>query len=104
VDEEKAFVDPRLMAAVSHPVRADFLRLLAEHKELSPLAAQKRLGEKHKVTLSQLTYHVGMLERSNLIESTGERAAAGGLQLIATAKGEDAMAVIGAAVRDDLSD
>lgn len=84
-------VEGRLAQAVSHPIRVDFLRLLADRKRLTPREALRELAE--DFALSQVSYHVSVLEHVGAVEAVGP--SSGGLVFEATDTGELLMLAIG---------
>jgi DNA-binding transcriptional ArsR family regulator len=71
--------------ALGHPIRIAFLRLLARRTSLSPVealsempSALKELPEAQQVlvgnelALSQISYHVGVLENLGIVETEGQ--------------------------------
>lgn len=90
---DKGF-EPRLARALDHPVRARFLKLLAERETLSPLEAQP-LFTPADLPLSNLTYHVRVLDYFGLVEPTGDPVPGGGLAFRATPEGEAAVIALG---------
>lgn len=92
--DEPAALDQRLARALGHPVRVEFLKLLAERESLSPAAALPLLRPA-EITLGNVTYHARVLDQIGLIESTGETTPQGGVSFCATSKGEMALSVLG---------
>lgn len=84
------------MQAVSHPLRSDFLRLLATEVTLSPKRAYGLLPTPEGISLSQINYHVWSLERGGLIELTKMDDRKAGVAYVATPLGVEVMAMIGA--------
>lgn len=99
---DKGF-EPRLARALDHPVRARFLRLLAERETLSPREAQPLL-EPGDLPLSNLAYHVRVLDYFGLVEPTGDPEPGGGLAFRATPEGEAAVIALGFPPRGGGSD
>lgn len=94
--ERPTFVEPRIMQAVSHPIRSDFLRLLAKESTLSPKRAIALLPSTEGISLSQVNYHVWVLGRDGLVEPAGGQPGPGrGIPYRATAKGREVMTLIG---------
>ena len=92
--------DHRLVKALDHPVRAGFLRLLAERGTLAAREAIALL-EPQKLILSSVMYHVGVLHRYGLIEPVGGADPKRGQPFRATRRGETALAALGFAVGDE---
>ena len=90
---DKGF-EPRLARALDHPIRARFLKLLAERETLSPLEAQPLFASSN-LPLSNLTYHVRVLDYFGLVEPTGDPKPGGGLAFRATPEGEAAVVALG---------
>jgi len=102
-------IDGRLAQAVSHPVRIAFLRVLARRERLSPREAlqelpgalkdlpeaQRRRVESTSIALSQVSYHVSVLERFGVVESAGRPDRQTGMPFRATDAGELLMLAIG---------
>jgi DNA-binding transcriptional ArsR family regulator len=92
--DEPAALDQRLVRALDHPVRIEFLRLLADRERLSPDAALPLL-EMSEVSLGNVTYHARVLNQIGLVEPADEPTSHGGASFRATSKGELAIAVLG---------
>jgi hypothetical protein len=93
---KRAFVEPRIMQAVSHPIRSEFLRLLAKEVTLSPKGAIALLPSMERLSLSQVNYHMWVLGRDSLVEPAGwESGPDEGISYRATAKGREVMTLIG---------
>lgn len=91
-------VDGRLTQAVSHPLRVWFLRLLAKRGSLSPNEAlQEMESDGDEVALSQVGYHVWILERFGVIEVANRATRERGAVFRSTDAGELLMLAIGAA-------
>lgn len=86
--------DPRLVRALDHPVRTSFLKLLVQREAISPTEALPLL-DRGELPLSNLVYHARVLEHLDLIESTEEATATGGVSFRATSRGEDALMALG---------
>ena len=98
-DADKGF-EPRLVRALDHPVRARFLRLLAEREAISPAEALP-LMELEELSLSNVAYHARVLDQFELVEATGEPGSNGGASFRVTSKGETALAVLGLPPREE---
>lgn len=84
------------MQALSHPIRSGFLRLLAREPTISPKRAIALLPSMEALSLSQMNYHVWVLDRDGLVESVSGRTSVDqGIPYRATAKGRDVIAMIG---------
>jgi hypothetical protein len=92
-DADMSF-EPRLVRALDHPVRARFMRLLAERETLSPPEALPLL-DLGDLPLSNVAYHVRVLDLFELVETTGEPEPTGGASFRVTPKGVTALAAIG---------
>jgi hypothetical protein len=88
-------VNPRLVRVADNPIRVGLLRFLATRETLSPKEAVRHLDTGHRIALSQVLYHVGVLQRYGLVESAGPPDRDRGFFYRATAKGHDVMAAIG---------
>jgi DNA-binding transcriptional ArsR family regulator len=86
--------DHRLVQVLAHPVRARFLELLAEREVLCPAEALERL-DGSGVALSNVAYHVRVLDRFELVEPAGEADPARGVPFRATAAGRAALIALG---------
>jgi DNA-binding transcriptional ArsR family regulator len=86
--KETAFVDVRIMQALSHPIRGEILRMLASEVSLSPMRALSLLPSSKMISLSQMNYHVWSLGRDGLVERAGSPSCPDrGITYRATAKG-----------------
>lgn len=92
--EIPAALDQRLVRALEHPVRVSFLKLLANKESLSPVEALPRM-DRGDLALSNVVYHVRVLNQVELVEPTGEPDQAGTTSFRATAKGETALTALG---------
>jgi Helix-turn-helix domain len=88
-------LDPHLVRVAANPVRVGLLRLLATQETLSPREAIQRLETGHRLGLSQILYHVGVLQRYELVEPAGLPDRERGSLYRATARGQSVMAAIG---------
>lgn len=95
-------VDGRLAQAVRHPLRVSFLRLLANRDQASLREALAAL-DGSEVPLSQLSYHVSVLELFGLVETAGRPDPRGGVSFRATDAGELVMLAIGSSSRGSRS-
>jgi DNA-binding transcriptional ArsR family regulator len=86
--------EPRLVRALDHPVRARFLKLLADRETVSPAEALPLL-ELDGLKLSNVAYHARVLELLELVEPAKDRNDKGGLPFRKTSKGEDALLALG---------
>jgi len=84
----------RLARALDHPVRAGFLRLLATRRALSPSEALPLL-DRAELALANLAYHVGVLDRLELVEPIGAPEPRGGRRFQPTGKGQAALQALG---------
>jgi DNA-binding transcriptional ArsR family regulator len=98
-DADKGF-EPRLVRALDHPVRARFLKLLADREALSPAEALPLLSNED-LALSSVTYHARVLDQFELVEATADATPTGGAAFRVTPKGETALASIGLPREDD---
>jgi len=92
-DADKS-IEPRLTRAIGHPVRARFLKLLAEREAISPAEALPLL-DLGDVSLSNVAYHVRVLDQFELVEATGEPMPTGAVHFRVTSKGETALTALG---------
>ncbi|HEX2264932.1 MAG TPA: helix-turn-helix domain-containing protein [Solirubrobacterales bacterium] len=92
-DADKGF-EPRLVRALDHPVRARFLKLLADREAISPAEALPLL-DLDGVSLGNVAYHARVLELLELLEPVGGASHEGGPAFRATAKGEAALLALG---------
>jgi hypothetical protein len=77
--------------AMSHPIRAELLRLLVENESLSPTEALELLdGE--GIALSNVAYHARVLHDSDLVEVAGDCDRGRGIPYRATPAGIRAIA------------
>jgi DNA-binding transcriptional ArsR family regulator len=90
---DKSF-EPRLVRALEHPVRARFLKLLANREEVSPVEALPLLAL-DGIKLSSVAYHARVLELLELVEPAGQTTATGGTFFRTTSKGEAALLALG---------
>jgi hypothetical protein len=86
-------IEPRITQALSHPARVGFLRVLGTGNSLSPKQAMGLNISSKPLSLSQVNYHVRLLDRSGLVEGLG--ASPEGRSFQATAKGREALLLIG---------
>jgi len=86
--------EPRLVRALTHPVRARFMKLLAERKTLSPPEALPLL-DLGDLSLSNVAYHVRVLDLFELVETTDAPEPTGGASFRVTPKGETALVAMG---------
>jgi hypothetical protein len=93
-DTDSPGFDPRLVRALDHPVRAAFLKLLAQRGCISPAEALPLLGGA-ELGLSNVVYHARVLEYFELIEPAGEPERQQGLPFRPTPAGEAAMLALG---------
>jgi hypothetical protein len=98
--DDSAALDQGVVRALDHPVRAAYLKLLAARDSLSPAAALPLLG-KDDLALSNLVYHVRVLDYFELVEPTGEPEPNGGVSFRTTPRGQTALAALGLSARDD---
>jgi DNA-binding transcriptional ArsR family regulator len=92
-DADKGF-EPRLARALGHPVRAHFLKLLADRELITPTEALPLLGL-DELKLSNVAYHARVLELLELVEPAEEPSYAGGHPFRTTSKGEAALLALG---------
>lgn len=90
---DKSF-EPRLVRALDHPVRARFLKLLADREAITPVEALPLLGL-DGLNLSNVAYHARVLELLELVEPAGELTGKDGLPFRTTSKGEAALLALG---------
>lgn len=99
--DRSAEFDHRLVKALAHPVRADFLRLLAERSHLSAVEA---LGiHDSGLNVGQVVYHARVLADLQLIEPAGEPDPQRGLPFNLTASGKRALIALGVSSGEDKS-
>jgi hypothetical protein len=98
--DDSAALDQRVVRALDHPVRASYLKLLAARDDLSPAAALPLLGQ-DGLALSNVVYHVRVLDYFELVEPTGEPEATGGVSFRTTPKGQSALAALGLSSPDE---
>lgn len=85
--------DHRLVEALENPIRADFLRLLAKRRILSPPQALPLMST--EVDLDKLAYQTRMLADLDLIEPAGEPDPKRGLPFRLTTSGRRALVALG---------
>lgn len=90
---EKNF-EPRLVRALDHPVRARFLKLLADREAVTPAEALPLL-DLDGLKLSSVAYHARVLELLELVEPHGSTNEMGGVPFRTTSKGEAALLALG---------
>jgi DNA-binding transcriptional ArsR family regulator len=98
-DADRGF-EPRLVRALDHPVRARFLKLLAERDAISPAEALPLL-DLGDLTLSNVTYHARVLDQFELVEATGDPGPTGGAVFRVTPQGENALLTLGISPGED---
>jgi DNA-binding transcriptional ArsR family regulator len=96
MDEGKTYVEPRIMQALSHPLRSEFLRLLATEVTLSPKRAYGLIPSLEALSLSQMNYHVRSLEKTGLVKAGKADDRRAGTPFRATSLGLEVMTMIGA--------
>jgi DNA-binding transcriptional ArsR family regulator len=101
MDEGKTFVEPRIMQALSHPLRSEFLRLLAAEGTLSPKRAYGLLPSMETLSLSQMNYHIWSLVKSGLVKAGKADDRRAGTPFRATPLGLQVMTMIGAPSQGD---
>lgn len=67
-DKLKTFFDPRLIKAISHPVRAHILAVLNER-----IASGREIGEELGADVSSFYHHIELLEKLGCIERVASR-------------------------------
>jgi hypothetical protein len=77
----KSFVDPRIVEALGHPVRAHILAVLNER-----VASGKEIGEELDADVSTFFHHIEHLERLNCIERVRSRRVRGAAEHFFRAK------------------
>lgn len=92
-NSDKGF-EPRLVRALDHPVRARFLKLLADREAVTPVEALPLL-DLDGLKLSNVAYHARVLELLELVEPAGETTEMGGPPFRTTSKGEAALLALG---------
>lgn len=85
--------DHRLVEALENPIRADFLRLLAKRRILSPPQALPLMST--EVDLDKLAYQTRLLADLDLIEPAGEPDPQRGLPFRLTTNGRRALVALG---------
>jgi len=98
-NDDSAALDQRMVRALDHPVRAAYLKLLAARDSLSPAAALPLLGQEG-LALSNVVYHVRVLDYFELVEPTGEPEPNGGVAFRTTPRGQTALAALGLSSQD----
>jgi hypothetical protein len=101
-NSDKGF-EPRLVRALDHPVRARFLKLLAEREAVTPVEALPLL-DLDGVKLSNVAYHARVLELLELVEPAGEISKTGGPPFKTTSKGEEALLALGLPPQEESSE
>jgi hypothetical protein len=86
--------DHRLVRALDHPVRATFLRLIAERDTLTPAQATALIDDQ-AVGLARVVYHARVLHGLGLIEAAGEADPKKGVPFRVTSTGADALLALG---------
>ena len=86
--------EPRLVRALDHPVRARFLKLLADREALSPVEALPLL-DFDGLKLANVAYHARVLELLELVEPDGQTSDIGGPPFRTTSKGDAALLALG---------
>lgn len=86
--------DHRLVRALDHPVRATFLRLLAERDTLSPAQATALIDDA-AIPLANVVYHARVLHGLGLIEAAGEPDPRMGVPFRVTSTGAEALVALG---------
>lgn len=86
--------DHRLVKVLEHPVRSEFLKLLAERSHLTPAEALAQL-EGENLLLSTVTYHARVLHHYGLVEAMGQPDPERGLPFRTTPAGEIALVALG---------
>lgn len=81
----------RSSQALSHPIRAELLRLLVENESLSPTEALELLNGEG-VGLSNVVYHARVLHDCDLVEVAGDLDQGRGIPYRATQAGIRAIA------------
>ena len=99
---DKSF-EPRLVRALDHPVRARFLKLLAEREAIAPVDALPLL-DLDGLKLGNVAYHARVLELLELVEPAGELRDTGSLPFRTTPKGEEALLALGFSPEDGSSE
>ncbi|HEX7277999.1 MAG TPA: helix-turn-helix domain-containing protein [Solirubrobacterales bacterium] len=95
--------EPRLVRALDHPVRARFLKLLADREAVTPVEALPLL-DFDGLKLSNVAYHARVLELLELVEPDGQTSEAGGPPFRTTPKGEAALLALGLPPREGSSE
>jgi DNA-binding transcriptional ArsR family regulator len=93
----------RLARVLEHPVRIDFLRLLAGRDSLSPTEALDHLAEDVPLPLCKVTYHARVLDYFGLVEAAGQPGPDSGVPFRLTTQGEFALAALGYTPREGRS-
>ena len=96
-DASGGHIDGRAARVVEHPIRAGFLRLLACRGTLTPKEALRELAGDEELTLSQIVYHAGLLERNGLVEPAGNLDRERGYPFRPTSQGRVLMVALGCA-------
>lgn len=103
-EEPKQTINPRLVLALGHPVRAGILELLINEKELSPNSLAARLGIKE----GSVGYHLTVLRQCEAIEVARTEQRQGAPERFfrpvpGALAGDGSWAQIPAAVKSDIS-
>lgn len=100
MESEIPKVDGRLTHAATHPFRVRFLRLLADRTSLTSGEALREIEQGGgRATLSEVGYHVRVLERLGAVEVASPATRERGISFRVTDIGELLMLAIGAAPR-----
>jgi hypothetical protein len=91
--DRSAEYDHRLVKALEHPLRADFLRLLAKRRILSAPQALPLMDT--EADLDKLAYQTRLLADFGLIEPAGEPDPRHGLPFRLTTSGRQALVALG---------
>lgn len=92
-DRDSSAYDHRLVKALEHPLRADFLRLLARRRTLSPRQALPLL--ENGTDLDKLVYQTRLLVELGLIEPANDPDPQSGVPFRLTGEGRRAVLALG---------
>ncbi len=94
MEDRSSSVTQSTTQALGHPVRASLLRLLSCRSTLSAKQALHLRVSPGSLSLSQVNYHLGVLDRDGLVEPA-TALTSDGLPFRFTDKGRDALTLIG---------
>lgn len=77
-EPQRRRISPKLIHGLSHPVRRELLRLL--NRTLEPRSAQQMSGSFVGVNLSNIAYHLRVLQHAELVKEDSQRHVRGALE------------------------